>query len=62
MKRSELEKHLGKNVNLEFSDKELNGELVKSEAYKEFGIKTYTILGSFYTFRCSHVVRLKEIS
>jgi hypothetical protein len=43
MKRSELEKHLGKNVNLEFSDKELNGELVKSEAYKEFGIKTYTM-------------------
>jgi hypothetical protein len=68
MKRTELEKYLGKKVKITlFDDDIIIGTLRKGEEYRELlKPKHYYLEGDYknivrhITFRCSHVKRLKE--
>lgn len=68
MKRTELEKHLGKKVKITlFDGEELTGILKKTEEYHEILKSKYYFLEGDYknivkhlTFRSSHVKKMKE--
>ena len=62
MKREDLEKYIGKRVEITlFNDKKILGTLKRGDAFNPNAPKWYHVPEEHFTIRCSHVKKIRQV-